>query len=235
MKTVILCGGRSLRMQSETEFRPKPLVEVGSKPILWHIMKIYAHYGFSEFILTLGYKGEMIKEWFAKNNNDKFEIIFADTGEYSSTGERVRKIKHHINEHEFMITYGDGVADVDIAKLAAFHRDQGTIGTITGANPYSKYGFLKVDNTRNLVLDFDEKPLIHDSYVNSGFMVFNKKIFDYLDDEMLEIGLLPRLAKTQNLSVYRHHGFWKSMDTPKEAEELNDIWRRRQPWAVWGR
>src|SRR3989344_6025331 len=169
MKTIILCGGKGTRMKEETEFKPKPLVEVGGKPILWHIMKIYAHYGFNEFILTLGYKGEMIKEWFTKNNSDKFDIIFEDTGEYSSTGERVRKVRPHINEHEFMITYGDGVADINIEKLVSFHKGQGTIGTITGANPYSKYGFLKVDNTRNLVLDFNEKPLIHDSYVNSGF------------------------------------------------------------------
>lgn len=222
-------------MQSETEFRPKPLVEIGGKPVLWHIMKIYAHHGFREFVLTLGYKGEMIKEWFDKNNHERFNIIFADTGLESSTGERIMKIKPYINEEEFMVTYGDGVADVNISQLITFHQNQGTIGTITGANPYSKYGFLKIDNTRNLVLNFDEKPLIHDSYVNSGFMVFSRKVFNYLDDGMLEAGLLPRLTGSQNLSIYRHQGFWKSMDTPKEAEELNEIWLRNKPWAVWDR
>lgn len=222
-------------MRSETESRPKPLVEIGGKPILWHIMKTYAHYGFNEFILTLGYRGEMIKEWFSNNNLEGFNIVFAETGLDSPTGERVMEIKPYINDEEFMVTYGDGVADVDISQLVNFHRAQGTVGTITGANPYSKYGLLKIDNSRNLVLDFEEKPLIHDSYVSSGFMVFNRKVFDYLDSGMLEAGLLPRLARIQNLSVYRHHGFWKSMDTPKEAEELNEIWLRNKPWAIWDR
>ena len=220
-------------MKYETEFRPKPLIEIGDQPILWHIMKIYAHHGFNEFILTLGYKGEMIKEYIGANAQGAFDVQAIDTGTESLTGERIKMIQPYIDGDEFMLTYGDGLADIDIPKIVAFHKSQGTIGTITGANPYSKYGFLKIDHARNLVLDFHEKPLMRDSYVNSGFMVFNKKVFDYLDDEMLETNTLPRLAKSGELSVYRHQGFWKAMDTPKEIEELNQLWQTNQPWKIW--
>lgn len=220
-------------MKSETEFRPKPLVEIGDQPILWHIMKIYAHHGFNEFILALGYKGEMIQKYVDASAQDLFDVKTIDTGLESLTGARIKMIGSLIDEDEFMLTYGDGVADVDISELIKFHQKQGTIGTITGANPYSKYGFLKIDHARDLVLDFHEKPLMRDSYVNSGFMIFNKKVFDYLDDEMLETNTLPRLAKSGELSVYRHQGFWKAMDTPKEIEELNQLWQTSQPWKIW--
>ena len=233
MKTVILCGGRGSRMQSETESRPKPLLAIGGKPILWHIMKIYAHHGFNEFILALGYKGELIKEYVTGGLQDGFKIEAVDTGSETLTSERIKKLEPYIDGSEFMLTYGDGVADIDIPKLIEFHRGQGTIGTITGANPYSKYGFLNIDFDKNLVVDFHEKPLMRDNYVNSGFMVFNKKIFDYLDSEMLEKNTLPILAKSGELSVYRHHGFWKAMDTPKEVEELNNLWQKSQPWKIW--
>lgn len=254
MKTVILCGGKGTRMREETEYRPKPLVGVGGRPILWHIMKIYAHYGFNEFVIALGYKGDMIKDYFlnyhthasdftlnTQNNaielhnglQDNFIITFAETGSESLTGERLQKLKPYLPGEEFMLTYGDGVADVNIGELVAFHRSQGTIGTITGARPSSKYGFVKTDAGGNLATDFHEKPFLHDDYVNSGFMVFNRKIFDRLDDEMLESITLPKLAREKQLSVYSHKGFWKAMDTMKEVEELNKLWQNEKPWNVW--
>lgn len=241
-------------MREETEYRPKPLVEVGGRPILWHIMKIYSHYGFNEFIVALGYKGYMIKDYFLNYqthssdftlnsanrriqlhdaSQDNFVITCVDTGSESLTGERLRKLKPYLTDDEFMMTYGDGVADININQLLAFHRNQATIGTITGAHPHSKYGFIKMDTERNLVTDFHEKPLMHDDYVNSGFMVFNRNVFDYIDNEMLESHTLPRLAHAQQLSVYSHKGFWKAMDTTKEVEELNMLWEREKPWKVW--
>ena len=242
-------------MKEETDYRPKPLVEIGGKPILWHIMKIYAAHGFNEFIIALGYKGDMIKDYFLNcrmlsddftldmaNNNimyhdnggDNFVITFADTGRESLTGERIKRLERYLKgEKEFMVTYGDGVADINITELLAFHRKQETIGTITGAQPYSKYGFINMDNNKNLVTDFYEKPLIQDSYVNSGFMVFNHEVFDYLGQGMLETETLVQLAKKNQLSIYTHKGFWKAMDTAKEVEELNKLWLANQPWNVW--
>lgn len=252
IKTIILCGGIGTRMKEETEFKPKPLVLIGGKPILWHIMKIYSHFGYSEFILALGYKGDMIKDYFlnqraflndftldtARNkinfhNNqcDDFRITFAETGSESQTGERILRVKKYITEEEFMVTYGDGVADIDIDKLVAFHKKQGTIGTITGAHPYSKYGLIKIDEKRNLVMNFEQKPLMYD-YASVGFMVFNKKAFDYFDEGPIENGLI-KLTKESQLSVYRHEGFWKGMDTYREMEELNKLWETTRPWAVW--
>lgn len=241
-------------MKEETEYRPKPLVEIGGHPILWHIMKIYAHHGFNEFVVALGYKGEMIKNYFLNSRahagdftldtnqhtielhhgqKDNFIITFVDTGLESMTGERIRRVSPYLNDEEFMVTYGDGVADIDITRLVAFHRKQGTVGTITGARPHSKYGFVKIDADRNLVTDFYEKPLMEDNYVNSGFMVFNRTMFNYLDNEMLETNTLPRLAQEHKLSLYPHKGFWKAMDTYKEVEDLNRVWEAEKPWKMW--
>lgn len=254
MKTVILCGGKGTRMKEETEYRPKPLVEIGGRPILWHIMKIYAHYGFNEFVIALGYKGKMIKDYFLNyqthagdftfntsrntiefhdNAKDDFTITFADTGEESLTGERIRRLKPYLGNDAFMVTYGDGVANINIKELAAFHNKQGTIGTITGTRPFSKYGFVAVNGDGNRVIEFHEKPLMHDSLVNSGFMVFKPEVFDYLDHGMIEATTLPRLANNSDLSIYIHNGFWKAMDTHKEVEELNRLWQEEKPWKVW--
>ena len=255
MKTVILCGGKGTRMKEETEYRPKPLVEIGGKPILWHIMKIYAHYGFNEFVVALGYKGEMIKDYFLKlpahagnftlatraniitahgNGDDDFVITFADTGQETETGGRIQRVKPYLeNDEAFMVTYGDGVADINIPELVAFHHTQGTIGTITGAQPHSKYGFVETDAEKNIITAFHEKPLMHDQYVNSGFMVFQQNIFDHIDDGMFEATTLPKLARERNLSLYRHKGFWKAMDTYKEVEDLNRLWAASKPWKVW--
>jgi glucose-1-phosphate cytidylyltransferase len=252
IKTIILCGGAGTRMKEETEFKPKPMVLIGGKPMLWHIMKIYSHYKYNEFILALGYKGEMIKDYFLNqrallndftldvfahrinfhnNQCDELKITFAETGLESQTGERILRAKKYITEDEFMVTYGDGVSDIDIDRLIDFHRRQGTIGTITGVHPYSKYGLVKIDGKNNLVVDFEQKPLMYD-YVSGGFMIFNKKAFDYFDNGPMENGLI-KLAKEGQLSIYKHDGFWKSMDTYREMGELNELWQEKRPWAVW--
>ena len=249
---IIFCGGLGSRMREETEFKPKPLVTVGEKPILWHIMKIYSHYNYNNFVLALGYKGYMIKEYFLNlkvftddlnvnivnnkidyltNDGDSFQIKFIETGLESPTGERLLKVKKYITEDEFMVTYGDGVADIDINKLIVFHRKQGTIGTITGVHPYSKFGLVKIDDKSNLVLNFTQKPLLYD-YISGGFMIFNKKAFDYFDNGPVEDGLV-KLANEKQLSVFKHEGFWKAMDTYNEMEELNKLWQQSKPWAVW--
>jgi len=252
MKTIILCGGIGTRMKEETEFKPKALVLIGGKPILWHIMKIYSHYRFNEFILALGYKGDMIRNYFLNqraftsdftlntkdngvefhsNNCDDFKITFVDTGQESLTGERILRVKDYIKDDEFMVTYADGVSDINIKELVDFHRKQKTIGTITGVHPYSKYGLIHIDKEKNLVKNFDQKPMLYD-YVSGGFMVFNKEAFNYFDKGPMEDGLVKLVSKSQ-LSVYRHEGFWKSMDTYKEMEELNQLWQEKKPWAVW--
>ncbi len=239
-------------MKEETEFKPKPLVLIGGKPILWHIMKIYAHYGYNEFILALGYKGEMIRDYFLNqraflndftldtsgdkiefhsNNADNFKITFVDTGQESLTGERILRAKKYINDDEFMVTYGDGVSDININKLVAFHRKQGKIGTVTGVHPYSKYGLVRIDKKKNLVKSFDQKPLMYD-YVSGGFMIFNKKAFNYFNGGPMENGLI-KLARKRQLSIYKYEGFWKAMDTYREMEELNKLWDEKKPWAVW--
>jgi len=232
--TIILCGGLGTRMKEETEFKPKPLVSIGGKPILWHIMKIYSHYKCNNFVLALGYKGHMIKEYFLDQRTfaDTLQIKFIETGLKSLTGKRISKVKKYITGDEFMITYGDGVADIDISKLITFHRKQGTIGTITGAHPRSKYGLVKTDNKSNLVLHFTQKPLLYDDYVSAGFMIFNKKALNYFDDGPMENGLI-KLANERQLSIFKHDGFWKAMDTYLEMEELNDLWNKNRPWAIW--
>jgi glucose-1-phosphate cytidylyltransferase len=249
---VILCGGKGTRMKEETEYRPKPLVEVGGRPILWHIMKAYAHHGHNKFILALGYKGGMIKEYFlnhralandftfslAKNSlefhvgeKDDFQITFADTGMESLTGGRLLAVKKYIKGDEFMVTYGDGVSDIDINKLLAFHKKQRTVATITGVHPHSKYGMVKVDKKTNRVVHFDQKPRMEE-YVSGGFIVFNKKIFDYLENGPMELAF-PKLIKEKQLSIYCYNGFWKAVDTYQELEELNRIWNESRPWAIW--
>ena len=263
MKVVILCGGEGTRMREETEFKPKPLVEVGGKPILWHIMKIYQHYGYNEFVLALGYKGHMIKEYFMNwrpltsdftldtashsveyhnNGFDDFKITFVDTGQKSLTGERLRRLKDYIDGDEFMLTYGDGVADINIKELVDFHHAQGTVGTITGARPMTKYGIVHFDEAtnkiigfkQNLVGEYKDKEDQHDFFINGGFMVFKKEFIDHIKpDSMIEETFIP-LAKMGELSLFTHLGKWKAMDTYKEVEEMNEFWRKDPFWQVWG-
>jgi len=262
MKVVILCGGEGTRMKEETEFKPKPLVLVGGKPVLWHIMKIYQHYGYNEFILALGYKGDMIKDYFLNwrafandftletkehtlkfhnKNHDDFKITFVDTGPKSLTGERLRRIRPYLEQEDFMVTYGDGVADIDMAALVDFHKKQGTVGTITGVRPLTKLGIVHHDRqtnkvigfTQNLVGDFVDKENYHDFLINGGFMVFKPSVFEQLKpDAMIEELFIP-LVKQGQLSMYHHKGKWKSMDTYKEVEEMNHYWDKDPFWKIW--
>ena len=238
MQTIILCGGKGTRMKEETEFKPKPMVTIGGKPILWHIMKIYSHYGYNDFILTLGYKGSMIRDYFSdekKFNEDgksNFHITFVDTGEESKTGERILRAREHLDDGPFMVTYGDGVSDIDIRALADFHRRQGTRATITGVRQHSRFGLIKkIDSQSGRILDFQQKPLMSD-YVAGGFMVFEKAALPYIDEGWVE-DAFPRLVAERQLSAYIHDGFWKAMDTYAEMEELNKLWEAEKPWAVW--
>ena len=229
--TIILCGGIGTRLKEETEFKPKPMVKIGEKPLLWHIMKIYSHYGFNDFVIALGYKGEMIKEYFSNNNDDNFNLTMVDTGQESLTGERVRRLKEYIKDDIFMLTYGDGVADINIKELLGFHKKQNTLATITGVHPRHKYGLVKIDGN-NLVKEFYQKPTLPD-VVNGGFMVLSKKVFDYIKkDSMIEDMFLPLIQKKQ-LSVYRHNSFWFAVDTYKEYEDLNKIWQDDPKWKIW--
>lgn len=258
MKVIILCGGRGTRLGKETEIRPKSLMEIGGKPILWHIMKIYAQYGFNDFILCLGYKGEMIKDYFlnyAAMSNDftislkdtgnirfhtnrqeeKWNITFADTGLNAQTGTRIKRVEKYIKEDLFMVTYGDGVCNINIEKLVKFHRSQKTIGTVSGVHPSSRFGELVIKE--NTVTEFSEKRQTKQGFINGGFFVFKKKFFDYLsdrDDCYLEREPLEKLAKDKQLSVYLHKEFWQCMDTQRELDILNKLWESKNPpWKIW--
>lgn len=259
MKVIILCGGVGTRLKEETEFKPKPMVYVGNKPIIWHIMKIYAHYGFNEFILALGYKADYIKEFFLNqkafindftletsnyeanyhlNNrqgiNDDFKITFVDTGLETFVGERILACKKYIPEEDelFMVTYGDGVADVNIANLVEFHKKKAKIGTLTGMHPRSKYGRVETNRKGNII-KFVEKPVLND-WTNGGFMVFDKRFFDFIKVGEMEHPPLKRLVKKGQLTLYKHNGFWFAVDTYKELEDLNKIWDEgNPPWKVW--
>jgi len=258
MKVVILCGGQGTRLREETEFRPKPMVEIGQRPILWHIMKLYSHHGFREFILCLGYRGSFIKEYFLKYeamNNDftislgsrqritfhdahdeqDYQVTLADTGLETMTGGRVRRVHPHIDGDTFLVTYGDGVADVDIRALVNFHHQHGRLATVTAVRPASRFGVLDVDEDDKAVR-FAEKPLL-EGWASAGFFVFNRRVLSYLggDDCILEREPLDRLAAEGELMVYRHEGFFFAMDTYREYKLLNELWEQgAAPWKVWG-
>jgi glucose-1-phosphate cytidylyltransferase len=259
MKVVILCGGIGYRLKEETEFKPKPMVLVGGKPILWHIMKIYANYGFNEFIIALGYKGEYIKEYFlnqkyftdnftinTKNgdvelhqeagadNKDDFKVTLVDTGLESLPGERILRVRDFVSktDKDFMVTYGDGVADINISNLVAFHKKQGLIGTVSGVHPRSRFGLLTVDK-KNVVQKFSEKPVLTER-INGGFMVFKREFFDYLKKGEYEHEALKRLVAKKQLSVFKHDGFWHSMDTYNDVDNLNKLWNTEPKWKIWG-
>lgn len=257
IKVVILCGGRGTRLREETEIKPKPMVNIGGKPIIWHIMKIYSHHGLKDFIFCLGYKGEMIKDYFLNyeemnsdftielgtgtkqihtNHTEKdWKVTLADTGEEAQTGSRVKKIEKYIDCDIFMVTYGDGVADIDIRKLLKFHQAHGKIATVTGVRPSSRFGELVSKN--NKVVKFHEKPQVSEGLINGGFFVFQKKFLKYLaegDDCYLEREPLETLAEEGQLMVYKHAGFWQCVDTYRELELLNELWQKsRPPWKVW--
>jgi len=230
MKTVILCGGKGTRMKEFTNSIPKPMVCVGDKPILWHIMKIYSHFGFNEFVLCLGYKGEKIKEYFRES---EWDIIFAETGENTNTGGRIKRIEKYIGEDNFFATYGDGLANIDLQKLLDFHLGHGKMATLTAVQPYSQFGILEMAKN-GTILDFKEKPKL-DNWINGGFFVFNSRIFEYLgENDILEKAPFERLAAEKQLMAYKHGSFWECMDTYKDNVELNEMWTgNNAKWAVW--
>lgn len=258
MKVVILCGGQGTRLREETEYRPKPMVEVGGRPILWHIMKSYAHYGHGHFVLCLGYKGNVIKDYFLnyeamnsditltlgqlraiayhdQHHEQEYNVTLADTGQNTMTGGRVARIKRYIGKDDtFLVTYGDGLSDVNIDKLLHFHRAHGKKATLTTVRPVSRYGVIDLDPS-GAVDQFNEKPVL-DSWINAGFFVFHRSIFDYLDgdDCILERTPLERLAAEDQLMAYRHDGFFYAMDTYREYQHLNELWNTgASPWRVW--
>ena len=252
---VIFCGGQGSRMKEETEFRPKPMVSIGGKPILWHIMKIYSHFGFNEFIIALGYKGDYIKDYFLdqdyfqhdffintktgkkllyrKNTrrHDDFKITFVDTGQETPTGDRLVKVKKYIKTDKFMVTYGDGVSDINIKNVLDFFEQKKVIGVITGVHPKSKWGLI-ISGKDGIVKRFQEKPRFN-QYVNGGFMVFTKKIFDYLKPGDMIHDAFPRLSRDRQLAVFIHEGFWAAMDTYQDMEEINKQWKKDPKWKVW--
>lgn len=256
MKVVILCGGQGTRLREETEFRPKPLIEVGDRPILWHIMKLYAHHGFHDFLLCLGYKGSMIKEYFlnyeAMNNDfsiclgrgsqidylnrheeQNFRVTLADTGWDTMTGGRILRVRPYIDDQTFLVTYGDGVSDVNVCDLLSFHRAHGKIATVTTFRPVSRFGILNIRENR--VLNFNEKPKA-DAWASAGYFVFDRRVFEYLsgDATILEREPLERLAAEGQLMAYHHEGFFFAMDTFRDYEALNQLWKSgAPPWKVW--
>lgn len=257
MKVVILAGGKGTRISEETNVRPKPMIEIGGKPIIWHIMKIYSMYGYYEFVVCCGYKGRIIKDYFTRyycyqSNavidlcNGKMEnistyvepwrITLADTGEETLTAGRILKIREYLGQdEEFMLTYGDGVGDINLNELLAFHRKHGRIVTISTTQPDGRFGALKLDE-EGMIHGFKEKARKDQSWINIGYMVLNKKVFDYLEDgeEMLEAGPFERLAEAGQMAAYRHKGFWSPMDTIHDKEYLEKLWEQnRAPWKKW--
>ena len=255
---VILCGGLGTRIREETEQIPKPMVNVGNKPILWHIMKIYSYYGYKNFILCLGYKGHKIKDYFYNyqmiscdftielgkhrstkmhgiNDIEDWKVTMADTGVNTLKGGRIKRIEKYIKDDKFMLTYGDGLANINVNNLVKFHEKHGKIGTVTGVRPPSRFGEMEVNE--NQVLSFTEKPQISEGLINGGYFVFNKEIFDYLSlDENcdFEIGPLERLASDNQLNVYSLKGEWACMDTFRDMQYLNKLWNTDESfWSVW--
>lgn len=256
MKVVILAGGLGTRISEETDLKPKPMVEIGEKPILWHVMKIYSHYGFNDFIICLGYKGYMIKEYFAnyylhqsdvtivlkensiQTHNSKAEpwkVTLVDTGLNTMTGGRIKRIKKYLGDETFMLTYGDGVGGINISELVEFHKRHNRFATVTSVQPSGRFGALNMDDKNN-ILSFQEKPKGDGAWVNGGFFVLEPEIFDYIDgDETIwERQPLEGLAKDGQLVGYKFNGFWKPMDTLRDKMELEELWRSgNAPWAKW--
>lgn len=256
MKVVILAGGLGTRLSEETVVRPKPMVEVGGKPILWHILKIYSSYGLNDFVICLGYKGYVIKEYFAnyflhmsdvtfdmaenrmkvhQQNVEPWRVTLVDTGENSMTGGRLRRVRDYLSEEPFCMTYGDGLSDINITDLVKFHTSQRTLATLTAVQPPGRFGALNVDD-RNLISGFSEKPRGDGGWINGGFFVLSPKVLDYVesDETVWEQGPLESLARQGNLSAYRHHGFWHPLDTLRDKNYLEKAWSSGQaPWKTW--
>jgi glucose-1-phosphate cytidylyltransferase len=255
MKVVILAGGLGTRLAEETEIKPKPMVEIGGRPILWHIMKHYAHHGCNEFFIALGYRGEIIKRFFLdycslsgsmtldlskgvvdsrESDCEDWVVHLKDTGQETNTGGRVKRLEPVLRDETFMVTYGDGVSNVDLSQLLQFHRAHGRIGTVTAVRPPARFGGLVFDG--DLVAEFTEKPQIGEGWINGGFMVLEPEVFDYLDSDSssLEADALEHLAADKQLAAYRHEDFWQCMDTMREVRLLESLWHTgKPPWKVW--
>lgn len=257
MKVVILAGGKGTRISEESQLKPKPMVEIGGRPILWHIMKLYSYYGFHEFIICCGYKGQMIKEYFIhyyvnqsdstfllksketvvhENFAEPWKVTLANTGLNTLTAGRILKIRDYIGgDEEFFLTYGDGVSNVDIPALLKFHREHGKTATITTTQPEGRFGAIKIDSD-DIIESFKEKARKDQSWVNAGFMVLNQAVFDYLGDgaEMLEASPFERMAAEGQMAAYPHPGFWSPMDTVHDRDYLEKLWNNDEaPWKVW--
>ena len=260
MKAVILAGGLGTRLSEETQLKPKPMVEIGGKPILWHIMKIYYAHGITDFVICLGYRGFMIKEYFQnyalhhsdvtfdmktgetlihRTTKEDWRVTLVDTGEHTMTGARIRKILPFVEQDDaFCLTYGDGVADVDIRALVAFHRSHGKVATLTAVAPPGRFGSLKFsDQASNLIADFVEKPAGDGGLINGGFFVLSPKVKDFIgatEDEVWERGPMSRLAAAKEIAAYRHRGYWQPMDTIRDKTELETLWNTgAPPWKCW--
>lgn len=259
MDVVILCGGQGTRMREETEYRPKPMVAVGGRPLLWHIMRLFGHHGLDRFVLCLGYKGDLIKDYFLdyeahtrdftirvggsrgepRFHGDpepfEFSVTLADTGLETLTGGRVKRVERYVAGDTFLVTYGDGLSDVDIGALVRFHRSHGRLATVTAVQPASRFGLLTIDGASR-VTRFDEKPRV-EGWINAGFFVFDRRVFDYLaggDREALEAAPLDRLARDGQLMAYRHEGWFFAVDTYRDCLHVNDLWKAgAAPWKVW--
>ena len=258
MKVLLLAGGFGTRLSEETDIRPKPMVEIGGKPILWHIMKTYSQYGFNDFVILLGYKGYYIKEYFANyflhqsdvtidisngsmevhnNSSEPWKITLLDTGIESMTGGRIKKAQEFVGNEPFMLTYGDGVADINIKELVEFHNSHGKAMTMTSAQPDGRFGALDIDENKK-VNEFKEKPKGDGSWINAGYFVCEPKVFDYIDDNdnsiVFEQRPLQNLAKEGEIFTFMHEGFWMPMDTLRDKQKLNELWESKNaPWKVW--
>ena len=258
MKTAILAGGLGTRMQEVTSVIPKPMINIGPYPIMWHIMKHYSHYGVNEFCIALGYRGDVIKDYFLnyhsrlddisvnlrskeinyKNNSnlDNWIVNLIDTGENTMTGGRIARIRDYLKDETFFLTYGDGISNIDIKVLLEFHKSHGKIGTVSAVSPPSRFGVLDIKNN-NSVQSFKEKPSTNTSYINGGFFVFEPTFFDYLDTDescILEQNPLENLAKDGQLMAYKHDGFWQCMDTVRDIDYLKKLWQSgKHPWKIW--
>ncbi len=255
MKVVILAGGLGTRLSEETSVRPKPMAEIGGKPILWHIMKSYSFHGINEFIICLGYKGYFIKEYFAnyflhmsnvtfdmtnnkmevhKNSAEPWRVTLIDTGDSTMTGGRIKRIQQYVGDEPFCMTYGDGVGDVDITKLVELHHLENRLATVTAVRPAARFG--SIEHKEHRVTGFKEKPIGESGWINGGFFVLSPKIFDYIsgDNIIWEQEPMRKLAKDQQMSVYFHEGFWMPMDTLREKNQLEELWHaKKAPWKVW--
>ena len=255
MKAVILAGGLGTRLNEETDTKPKPMVEIGGKPILWHIMKIYSAHGISDFIICLGYKGYAIKEYFAnyflhvsnvtfdlakndmvvhQHNAEPWKVTLVDTGDSTMTGGRLKNVRSYLDNEDFCFTYGDGLGDVDIGELIKLHKSEGALATLTAVQPPGRFGAIKTD--KNKIIGFQEKPEGDGGWVNGGFFILSPKVIDYIADEttVWEASPMEKLAENGELSAYFHHGFWQPMDTLREKKYLEDLWKSdKAPWRIW--